>query len=250
MSRGLGRGMMRRIKYGAPMVSFESKKMADYRRGYTAAKRRLKGRTRVGGYYGRYTGSNPELKFFDTAIGMSNITNVYAEATNLIPCLNIIPQSDTQSGRDGRRIWVKSIHIRLRIIGNPAAVEPLQFMRVVLYLDRQCNGASVTAAQILQQVSINGFRNIENTQRIQILYDRVHNITPVGVNLASTTQIPGTKHVKWNKKCNIPIDYDSTVTTGVLTSVRANNLGILYYPESSTDTMDILGFCRLRFDEK
>lgn len=207
------------------------------------------GYLRTGGYYGRFNKEGGEMKFFDTNIAISNVTNAFVEGTNEIPCLNIIPQGDTQSSRDGRRIWIKSIHLHAFIdTGTEQTTFPAA-MRIILYLDTQCNGASITGAQLLTTFSVNSFRNIENTQRIKVLMDKTFVINPTTVNTAATTVIPNRVRVKWNKKVNLPLDYDSTATTGVLTTVRGNNLGIMYIPATGADTLDVNGFVRVRFTE-
>ena len=109
MTTGLGKGAIRRIKYGIPDIPFGTKKMEKFRQLYTRKRRRfVPGRDRTGGFYGRYRGLDSELKFLDTEIS----TTLDATGEALVN-LNVVPQGDTQSSRQGRKIVIKSIHIKV-----------------------------------------------------------------------------------------------------------------------------------------
>jgi len=213
--------------------------------------RRVKpGFTRTVGYYGRFNKEGAEEKFLDTQIDISNITNAYVVATNQITSLNVIPQGNGQSEREGRKVWLKSIQFRLRITTDPAiAAAPLNMIRIMVVMDTQTNGAAYTGAQLLQQFFVYGYRNIENTQRLKVLYDKVIVLNNVSINTAATTILAVNRFVKWYHKCNIPIDYDSTANTGALATIRSNNISILYCPSSTTDSIDIFGYARVRYTE-
>lgn len=216
--------------------------------------KRRSGYIRTGGFYGRFRRNlqnnyNPELKFHDTDISKTNITSAFG-VTNIVDCLNVVAQGDTQSSRDGRRIWVKSIHLSGVFYGTTSGVELRQRVRVILYLDTQCNGAAITGVQLLQAFNCESHRAIEHTSRIKVLSDKIYAFPPVGTFSTAVTQIPGHKQWRINKNCNIPIDYDSTAATGALTTVRANNLGVIFVTGTSTDTAQLAGICRIRFGEQ
>lgn len=59
------------------------------------------GVTRVGGYYGRFTGPHAEKKFFDTTLAATAATTAGAVISDT---LNIVPQDSTESGRIGRKV--------------------------------------------------------------------------------------------------------------------------------------------------
>lgn len=53
---------------------------------------------------------------------------------------------------------------------------------------------------------------------------------------------------EWYKKVDIPIEYDASVATGALTSIRSNNIFLVTAHSNLADnTYIVSGSCRLRF---
>ncbi len=192
------------------------------------------GRTRVGGYYGRYSGSGGrgtgELKFHDIDIDDATVAiNGTIQNTGTI---NIIPQGVTEKQRIGRKCTIRSINWRYQLtIGNQndlAVALAGDTFRVILYQDTQCNGATATVAGILETDDFQSFRNLANSSRFVILMDKTHvlNYAAAGADSSTTfAQVAVTRNYSFFKKCSIPLEFDST--TGALTEIRSNNLGVL-----------------------
>lgn len=179
-----------------------------------------------------------ERKFLDTDPG-----EVTAGATGTIhsASLCVIPQNATQSGRDGRLVTIKSLRIKgyLELQAATSTANASDFVRVIVYVDKQTNGAAATPALILANdpsnaaVTTESFRNLENVDRFDILYDKTFGMTsPVSFAAAGATPTVQTpvavlKNIKMSKKLNLPIVYDSTLATGAIETIRSNNIGIL-----------------------
>lgn len=233
---GLGRGGKGRVKlYG---------KQQGRRRGYTSrfmsrvGMKYGRGYTRTGGFYGRFS-QDGELKFLDTSIAISPVpaTGDINPTTFLV-----VPQDDTQSGRNGRKIVVKSIHLKMIALLGQGTVSA-ECLRYIVYLDRQCNGAAAGVTDILSVANFDSFNNLANTSRFTILCDKF-------IELNSQTGIVGAfgeyvAFINWNKKVNIPIEYDSSAATGALTTIRSNNIGLLTISTSGDIAVD--GRCRVRY---
>lgn len=231
---GLGKGGRARIKLGL-------QKKGSKTRTRTVLRRAQRGYMRVGGYYGRF-GQGQENKFLDTVVN----TSLPAATGSIINAgtINVIPQGDTQSQREGRIATITSIQFRMRaILASAAEASPEDSLRIIVYLDQQCNGATATVAQILQTTSFLSPYNLENSGRFRILYDKVttYNVT-AGATTAYNTPI---KYLKWYKKCNIPIVFDNTATTGAIATIRTNNIGVMMITESALMSVD--QYYRLRF---
>lgn len=196
----------------------------------------------------RFNRTDGEMKFFDTDISVANVANAFVAATNQVPTLHIIPQGDTQSTRDGRRVWLKSIHLKFTVTPGTLTSDVRNKFRWILYMDTQCNGAAITGAQLLQNFTVNGYRNIENTQRIKVIKDVSFTI-PILSTLEDASVRQNERLVRYNKTCNIPIDWDSTASTGSLATTRSNCIGLIYVATSAADTMDVVGESRVRFTE-
>ncbi len=213
------------------------------------------GRTRVSGYYGRYAGSggrsSGELKFHDIDIDDAAIAqNGTIQNTGTI---NIIPQGVTEKQRIGRKCTIRSINWRYQITldnkNDLASSAVGDTVRVILYQDKQCNGATATITGILETNDFQAFRNLANSSRFNILYDKTHSInyTAAGADSSTTFAQPGIlRHYSFFKKCNIPLEFDST--TGAITEIRSNNLGVLLLADQgNTSTFD--SKMRLRFSD-
>lgn len=227
--------------------------LAVYRpRAVTPYKRRrfVAGVDRTGGYYGRYSGRSGELKFHDVELDDA-VVNAAGTTT---PTINIIAQGNTESERIGRKSTIKSINWRysIHLVEQDAVATPESgdSCRVILYLDKQCNGATAAVTQVLEATNIHSFRNLANSQRFVFLLDRTHSLNYMGMasdgaGLVSQGEI--VKQYSWYKKCNIPIEYDDSATTGVITSIRSNNLGVLLISAKGLCLFD--SKIRLRFSD-
>ncbi len=215
-----------------------------------AKRRRLfaPGQDRVGGFYGRFSGRGGELKFHDVALTDA----VVATAGAITETINIIPQGVTESQRIGRKCTIRSIHWTYQVsmpeqdaVMTPAGGDTL---RIILYLDKQCNGETATALLLLETDNVRSFRNLSNSGRFNFLYDKIHNTQYMGLasdGAAVVSQASTISTYRFNKKCDIPIEFNST--TGAIAEIRSNNLGVMLI-----SNQNVVGFSsqfRLRFSD-
>ena len=129
-----------------------------------------------------------------------------------------------------------------------ANVAPANTARMIMYLDKQCNGTAAVAGDIMEQANWQSFRNLANSGRFTILMDKMVNLTPTnltydGTNFdASDVFMDGQFH----KKCNIPIEYSGT--TGAIGEIRSNNIGLLVFSRQN-NALRLDSEVRLRFDD-
>jgi len=206
----------------------------------------IPGYTRKVGFYGRFNrkagaGPSEEKKFFDTSL----IFNF--DLTGEIPLggqLCLIPQGDTESTRDGRKAIIKSIQIR-GIVGFAPGVTVNSAATAFMYLvlDTQCNGAAAGITDVFTSSNMaTNLLQLNNSGRFRILKRWVWPLNSMaGV---STLYGPIEKSLEFYKKCNIPIDWNST--TGALTEIRSNNIFIMA-GSTQDDLPTFGGVCRLRF---
>lgn len=196
----------------------------------------------------RFRAASEELKFFDTAVSFS------ADLTAEIPAtgqLSLIPQGDTQSARDGRKAVIKSIyfHGTARIV-PAAAATVTDVLHMYMIQDTQCNGAAATVADantgiFTDAILANANSNLSNSSRFKILKHFVLRFNPsAGVTGAyNQYSVP----YSFYKKCEIPIEYDGSATTGALTTIRSNNIFLVAGSTFTDDLITVDGSCRLRF---
>lgn len=204
------------------------------------------------GYYGRFgtraarrQSVTQELKFFDTALSFN------FDATGEVPAsgqLCLIPQGDTESTRDGRQAIIKSIQIRLNLLYDPqAAIQACPSVFLYLVLDTQCNGAAAANTDVFTSADLSvALLQLNNSKRFRILkkWNYIMQPTAAYYNAAAFAQ-PVRRTISFYKRCNIPIDWNSTA--GAITEIRTNNIFLMAGSIGGDDTVGALGTARLRF---
>lgn len=150
----------------------------------------------------------------------------------IVPSLNTIALGDGEAARDGRKCTILSYHIRGELVNNMA--RPCT-IRLIVYKDTQTNGAAALPTEIMEPwpgaggvVSSNTMRNLEYTGRFKILKDRW--ITAPGPNDSASAN-ETTKIFKIDGKLKMTINWNSNSSTGSVTNIRDNNIGILCLAE-------------------
>ncbi|AXH73549.1 MAG: coat protein [Doliovirus lythtis] len=199
-----------------------------------------RGRMRTSGYYGRYAPLGTELKFLDTTATTNNVatTGVIHNAS-----LNLIPQGVTESQRVGRKCTIKSLHLRwtAQLNDTGTATSTDDGVRILVYLDKQCNGATATVTDILESASYLSFNNLSNKNRFRVLMDKTCDISATAAISATFGQKGMT--YQWHWRGNMPIEFSST--TGAITEIRSNNIGVLLVSDNAR--INVVSNCRVRF---
>lgn len=187
-----------------------------------------------------------EVKYFDTALAFA------ADATAEVPAtgqLNIIPQNDTDTGRDGRAVVVKSIEVRGTWQHLPgAAALAGTVVHMYLVLDKQCNKAAAAVLDVFTTANIHSSGlNMYNRSRFQIMKHWTFKFEPkAGVTTAYNQSF---ESVEYTRKCRIPITWDNSAATGALNTTTSNNLFLICGAFGDDDLATFTGNCRLLFDD-
>ncbi len=198
------------------------------------------------GYYGRMT-AGKELKFHDVDFNDA----VVAIGGTVEPSINLIAQGVTESQRIGRKCTIRSIGWRwqMTIPERDAAATPGQgsTLRMILFQDKQANGATAAVTDLLESADFQSFNNLVNKGRFRTLMDKTVTINYMGLGsdgAGVVSQGLQIRHGTFFKECNIPVEFDST--TGAITEIRSNNIGVLLISGAG-----LCGFAskfRLRFE--
>jgi len=168
-----------------------------------------------------------ELKFLN---GNDNFT--VQTAGTIVTSLNQIPEGTGRSERIGRKIIIKHISLRytIRLRSVIGQANSSDIIRLIVYVDKQANGAAAAVTDILDTVllplTFQSFKNLANSGRFRILVDRKFPINA----LSSTDAVnfeTRTYDRYYSKELNIPIEFDDTLDTGALSTIRTNNIGYL-----------------------
>ncbi len=204
------------------------------------------GFTRTGGFFGHAVG---ELKFHDIDIDDAAVA---AGGTIAIDSVNKIPQGVTEVQRIGRKCTLRSINWRFDIalpevdaVADPPAND---IVRVIVYLDKQANGATAAVTDIVETADYQSFNNLANKHRFRTLMDRSYDLNYLtlasdGAGLVSAGAV--IIRDSFFKKINVPVEFSAT--TGAITEIRSNNIGILLLGKSGASAFT--SKMRIRFSD-
>ncbi len=234
------------IRGGAQYLGFRARQryMSKNRRRPSSQKfRRGLDRRNVGNYKFK---ALQEKKFFETSL-----TAVAAQAGTIIDSINHVAQGTAENERIGRKITITNINIRGKFFTPAGGVNSTQAsheVRYILYLDKQCNGATATATTILETAATKSFLNLANSSRFVILQDLFFHINLQTQHTDATHFAQAQKTHKYNKRCNIPIEFNDVA--GVIAEIRSNNIGLIVLAsENDPNGTAYSGTCRIRFTD-
>jgi len=217
------------------------------------AKRRknksIVGVDRTGGYWGRFSGANAELKYIDRY----NQQNLGGTG-NIINNLLNISKGSGPSNRIGDYVWVKKVSLNMSIelpgfVNVPFPRE--DEVRIIVFLDKQSNGLAVYPTDLLQQLSTDGFARCGNEDRFVFLSDKVYGITRKVMTEESDVAFTSStinKLVTVDLDCDIKITYNQLTSAVNFQHIQNNNIGILVICETSMANWEAK--CRIRYSEK
>lgn len=203
-----------------------------------------RGTMRTSGNYGKYNQSGwQELKFLDDVLN----NTVVPESGLIVNTLLLISQGTGESERIGRKVMIKKLQISLEFLLLPSTDQDsmMDICRIIVYLDKQCNGTAATASNILDTPDVLSWRNIENSHRFNILKDfnieLRSQVTGNGTTLDSTRVKSVYKIIL---DVNYPIEFSGT--SGVISEIKSNNIGMLFL--SLSGVIKVQGKIRIRFN--
>jgi hypothetical protein len=191
--------------------------------------------------------SSGETKFFDTLINETSIT----ATGSIVPSLNLVAQGTADNQRIGRELKIKGLYIRGQFEQNTSTtVTSAIKMRLIIYLDKQANGAAATMGDILDTTVIttpvNAFRNLDNAKRFKILKDKRVQLNFYGHDGTNAFEHAVNFNYAWTPKKPLSVEFSST--TGGITEIRSNNIGILLVSNTASALAQFDGGARIHFN--
>jgi len=201
-----------------------------------------------------------ESKSFDTLQAAVTLTTPSTPTPACMQSLVLIPQNNTQYGRIGRKIHLTSVEVRGAIYNKTTTSDTgLTRVRAMLVLDRQANGAMPTfsssvgvnpagpgGSDIIQTQAVDSCRLLDNVERFSILWDHM-------MDLRAFTSVNSEGYVhSFRKVKNLNHDVDYSNTTGVITTIRSNNLIFLIVTENLAGGGNVEGafIARVRYTDQ
>ncbi len=198
---------------------------------------------------GRHTDRDTqEHKFHDLMVIDDTISSTGA----VINSMNLIAQGVTESTRIGRKCTIRNIAWRFTVdipeqdaVATPASGD---VVRVILFLDKQANGAAIVPSDFLEIAHYQSFKNLANTSRFKTLMDRSYVLNYNSLASDNAAVVSQSNHFiedTFFKKCRIPIEFSATA--GAITEIRSNNIGVLLVSKAGSG--GITSRMRLRFSD-
>ncbi len=200
-----------------------------------------------------------ELKFVDTESDSDAFAVTWTameDGTNDSICG--ISQGNGESQRIGRKIAIKSIHIRARMKVaevNEDGATPTKDRRGRIYvvLDTQTNGVQLTATDVMDGGLTDdtlAFRNLQHSRRFRVLWDKafvVRNLSSTASNglntFGSCESVTAMFKFDHHFKKAIMVTYNGTDAT--ISSISDNSLHLIGVANSTSVTLNFQ--CRVRY---
>ncbi len=186
-----------------------------------------------------------ELKFLDVDLDDALI----ASAGTVTPSIIIIAQGVTESTRVGRKCTIRRIGWRynLFLATQAALTNGTEVVRLILYVDKQANGATAAVTDILETADFQSFNNLSNSGRFRILMDRTHDVvSPGGAgDGANNDSSPASVSAQFFKELSLPVEYSGA--NGTIDEIKSNNIGVLAIARGGT--VELFSKFRMRFGD-
>jgi len=191
-----------------------------------------------------------EKKFKDTPL---NAAMLEFSTAGVVQNSFVTMQGGSDNGeRIGNRITVTNINAHLCAITGTNASNPgldNTVVRVILGIDKQCNGANTVIGDVLQSASPYAFRNMYTLNRFVILKDKLFVMDPqVYVSTPNVSQVGRVLKFSW--KGQLPIMYsDNTASIG---NIETNNIFLLVVTDRTAtagQTDGMVGTVRVKYTD-
>ncbi len=182
-----------------------------------------------------HAASSVELKNFD-----GTVLDAVVPATGVIlqDSMCLIAQGTTALTRVGRKIVIKKIQMKWinELAGSGTTTSTADTIRLILYQDKQANGAIATTAAILgASPEVKSFRNLDEVGRFRVLMDRVVELKSNYSD--SATSGLATVYSSLNMNTNIVLEYSGVA--GAITELRSNNVGLMVITDHGLAGLDL-----------
>lgn len=186
-----------------------------------------------------------------------NISNYVPDEVNPpFTLINGYPQSNTfqtKINRIGNEVTVRAIQVRATIDRNrltePTPVPTDQYVRCVIFLDKQPNGAVPNISDIFQNPNriptaeneyITAWRNTDGSKRFKIFFDKVYRVTADNP----------LHYVNFYRKVNIKTEFNN-IDSGFILNINTNAIYVMFFTNEPANNkkVKILLYTRSRFTD-
>lgn len=185
--------------------------------------------------------SNPQQEFKSVDLDDNTLE---LNSTGAYTLLNGVSRGTDLSNRIGRNISMRSLEIH-GWMSTTDSGGVSQVARIMIVLDKQCNGSAMALTDILKGVTVVSLKNLVNKKRFKILYDKTHALAEHSGNNAGHI-----KPFEFYKKFNHPVEFNAgdAGTIGDITSGALYIIGLSNIASGSTDA-NLFYSSRIRYTD-
>jgi len=208
----------------------------------------MKSRPAIAPKFKRVGASSAEVKFKDTTKAQTALASA---GTIFNDTLVGMVEGNTDSTRIGNRTTVKSVMLRgtAKMAATAAATDTSQTVRIIVYLDRQANGATAAVADILASADYRSFNNLDNSDRFRTLAEETIDMTLSGATPSGAAYTYGETKQSFFLKAKLNLDIKYKGNAGTVADLSSSNIGVLVISE--TDGLGTLGYiARVRYTDQ
>lgn len=147
--------------------------------------------------------TGPELKFIDIATATYD-----CDTTGDTVVMNVLATGTDFNNRIGRKVVFKKIQVRGQFRASNAGIPEQQLLRIMLIYDKQPDTGNPTPALVLQQSNSTSFVNNANTDRFQIIMNKM--VTMAAYAAANDSSGGPACLVDEYIECDLVTKYDDT----------------------------------------
>lgn len=189
-----------------------------------------------------------EVKFLDNVIDTNPVASTGFVTSSIV---NIREGLGAQE-RLGRKITLVHIgwnfQIKLALIDEQPLPASSDTVRMIVYLDKQCNGAAITATDLLAEASLRSFRNLNNKGRFVIFMDELYDIEYTGLSWEAEEKVSQASIIHTYRRAidlQVEIDYDGS--PGAIGDITSNNVSVFMISSQGTAVVD--SHIRIRYTD-
>lgn len=159
-----------------------------------------------------WAGSRSELKYLDSSVASE------ASTTGELLLLNGLSLGNTAITRVGQQVSIKSLQITGRWANDQAVP---QAMRIMVFIDKQANGAAPAVTDLLNSVVPTALRNLAWRKRFNVIVDKFYSVG--GYTAAVETNVYRVVKMYIKFKRPLKVEYN-TGNNGNIQDIAANSL--------------------------
>ncbi len=181
--------------------------------------------------------NRPRMKYSLTSFSATTMINIW---TTFL--LNGISQGDDETDRDGDKIKMHALEVRL-LFESAASEQNGAVIRYCVVYDRQPNGFIASGVDVMEDSRVTSVRNITRTARFRVLLDRTMRLENYTGNSAVSQHFVRTHYLRWKS----PMRTQYNGATSAIGEINTGSIFFMFISDRSGDFPTVATDFKLSF---